>query len=342
MSQKKVTMVGNVSCPVCGTELAVFEINEQKPTTKNRKEMKAEAKIEALRKAGVNVENLFSMKGVNGQEIIARLDGGNPSVVSEDDPIFSAILDNGTVPNPRLFRRWVMSQVFHMLSYQGYNGESGFIAALQQKGYKYQWKMILEELRVQVKLAENDEENYIARNRWFNREVANLICIDYIMELRKHIKDLPIRYCKGLAYVKLKQKNVFTSDLNAKVCMPLIKAAEDVEKATTPLKLYQAVSRFVSLAEKWWMSYDIKMSSNFKDAYKGAGAYFTMKNLILFHGATFKNGCVKLSQQKSLSLLEEKAEEYVKDGGWRLFGLMKKLINDSNIDIENKMAEWRK
>lgn len=341
MSQKKVPYSIHTTCPVCGTEIVVIEFDEQKPAIKNRKEIKAEAKIEALRKAGVNVDNLFSMKGINGQEIIARMNDGELSIVPEDDPIFSAIFAGGAVPNSRLFRRWVMAQVFHMLSYHGYYGESGFVAALQRKGYKYQWKMVLEELRVQVKLAENDVENFIARNRWFNREVVAKMCDDYILKLRNHVSKLTIRHCKGIPYVKLKRTNVFSSDLNAKVYKPLTEAAIQVANATTPWKLFQAASQFFYLADKWWMVYDTPMSQVFKDAYKGAGAYYTMKNLILFHKATFKNGCVKLSQQKSLRLLEDKATEY-SDEGWRLFGLMKKLISDSNINIERKMAEWRK
>lgn len=340
MTKVNVTPVANVECPVCGTKLSIVEINNQTSSTKNDKAMKADAKLEALRKAGVNVDNLFSMKSVNGKEILARMNDGNLTIVPEDDPIFQAIVSNGTVPNPRLFRRWVMSQVFHMLSYKGYRGEHGFVAALQMKGYKYQWKMVLEEFRVQIKLADKDPENFTARNRWFNRETVAKMCQDYISKLVKHISQLKVRHCKGVPYIKIRQTNVFTSDLNVKVFKHLQGAAKNVANASSPMNLLHSAINFYNLAEQWLMAYDLPMSQVFKDAYKGAGAYFTMKNLILFHGATFKNGCVKLSQQKSLNLLEEKAVEYA-DEGWRLFGLMKKLIKDSNIDIEKKMAEWR-
>lgn len=70
--------------------------NTRQPITSTSRNMKAEAKIEALRAAGVNVENLFSMKGANGQETIARLVNGNLEIVKDDDPIFAAILNGGT------------------------------------------------------------------------------------------------------------------------------------------------------------------------------------------------------------------------------------------------------
>lgn len=93
--------------------------------------------------------------------------------------------------------------------------------------------------------------------------------------------------------------------------------------------------------QRCWFEWSIAISPVFKDAYKGAGAYFTMKNLILFHKASFKNGCIKLGQKKSMAMLENKANEY-KNEGWRLFGVMKKLIEDNNIDIVKKMREWKK
>ena len=71
--------------------------------------MKASEKLAALKAAGINVSNLFSMAGVTGEETIARVEGGKLTIVPDDDPIFSAIMGNGTIPNNRLFRRWVMA-----------------------------------------------------------------------------------------------------------------------------------------------------------------------------------------------------------------------------------------
>jgi hypothetical protein len=76
------------------------------------------------------------------------------------------------------------------------------------------------------------------------------------------------------------------------------------------------------------------------DAYKGAGAYYTMKNIILFHEGRFRDSNGRfLSKQASLDYLEAKAEEYSHEG-WRLFGVMRKLIKDAGININKKRQEW--
>lgn len=309
------------------------------------KQMKASEKLAALAAAGINVSNLFSMANITGEEAIARMENGKLVIVPEDDPILTAIMGNGTVPNNRLFRRWVMAQVFHMMTYkESKYGPDGFTAALNAKGFRYSWKMVVEEFHVQAKLEGNDPENFVERNRWFDKLTALKMCDMYLQELNKHIvflKKNRIKHCKGVPYIRLRGRNVFVSDIPNKVINPLHKAYALIEKANDAAALYCGVSAFLREMKRCWFEHSIAISPAFKDAYKGAGAYFTMKNLILFHKASFKNGCIKLGQQKSMAMLESKAEEY-KTEGWRLFGVMKKLIEDNNIDIKKKMREWKK
>lgn len=303
----------------------------------NSRNMKAEAKIEALRKAGVNVENLFSMKGANGSETVARLVNGNLTIVPDDDPIFAAILNSGTVPNPQLFRRWVMAQVFHMLA------TGNFTKALQRKGYSYQWKMLMEELNAQAKMwKRGDTENFSQRNRYFNKKSVGKMAEEYIGRLKEHLDTIPRKLCKRVPYIRLKGQDIFVDDINKKVLQPFYSAVYRINSAKDPVQLYERTVAFFKLAKKTWMVYETPMAAQFKDSYKGAGAYFTMRNMILFHGAKFRNDKGRfMSQKQSLAYLEEKAEEY-KLEGWRLFGVMKQLIADSGINIAKKIAEWRK
>lgn len=331
------------TCPNCGTNLtlSVSKIANGQPqkniNPSNKHTMNVEAKLEALKAAGVNVDNLFSIKGVNGQKNIARMENGKLQIVADNDPIFKKILNSGTVNNPQLFRRWVMAQVFHMLA------TDNFSEALRRKGYPYQWKMLVDEMETQAKMCERgDLENFVMRNNFFNKEKVISIAADYCKLLEHRVKTLPIKHCKGACYIRLQGKNILGIDIQSHIYLPVNDAFLEIAKADTPSDLAFATKQFAKLIKKIWMSFDAPMSRTFIDCYKGAGAYFTMRNLILFHGAKFDFGEEVISTQaRSLAHLELKADEYSNEG-WRLFGVMKQLIRDSNINIKQKIAEWRK
>lgn len=339
-----------VVCPVCGAEIALPEhshittgvvigkdSNLGTITLPVSKLKPVESKLEALRNAGVDVSYIFSITDAEGISKLARIEDGKIQEMSDDDPVLARIVSEGTVPNRRLFRRWVMAQVFHMLA-----DRDGFTKALQRKGYQYQWKMLIEELRVQAKLAVSDPENFEERNRWFNKDVAVKIAQDYIVALTDYVNGLPARRCRHRPYVHLRGRNVFKDSIEREVFRPLQDCLFAIKSSITQDSLYRNVKLFYYLIKRTWLSYNIPMSSAFKSAYKGAGAFFTMKNLILFHNCFIHSSSGKvLSKIISMKKLYDNAEEYSNEG-WRLFGVMKKLITDNNIDIQAKMAEWRK
>lgn len=337
-----------INCPACGTELSIIaksnELNQSAnhkclTTGTSIKNKTAEAKIEALRNAGVDVSNLFSIRSSAGNDAVGCLADGKFTIVPDNDPIFSAIIQGGAIPNRRLFRRWVMAQVFHMMTQTDHKSSSpmGFTEALNRKGYKYQWKMTVEEFRVQAKLSANDPENFAERNRWFNKELAVEMAQHYIDQLKEIVSKLRIRKCKGVPYVRIQRRNVFLEDLQAHVYAPLEKSLGGIKRARSAVMLYNAVNRFHCDIKKTYISHDIPQSKGFKDAYKGAGAFFTMKNLILFHGCVFP----KMNQEASLAYLQ-----YIINPtdfeGYKLFGVLKDFLKQNKIDIASKQAEWRK
>lgn len=61
----------------------------------------------------------------------------------------------------------------------------------------------------------------------------------------------------------------------------------------------------------------------------------------MFHGARFLKNGRKMSETNSLKELESKAKLYDEEG-WRMLGVLKQLIKESDIDIQGKILEWKK
>lgn len=333
MTKKK--KENTMTCPRCGARINAKERSVRLPRT-------AQERIEALRAVGVDVSNLFAMQGANGGDYVASNQDGKLSILDDNDPIFSYITSQGDVPNRRLFRRWVMAQMFHMMASTDHRlGEPvGVTEMIHRMGYEYQWKMLLNELHAQMTMEERDPNGFAERNRWFNNEVASAMAHHYIECLKDHVENLQERKCKGIPYKRIHGRDIFVLDLYRKVYTPLIIAANLIKYAPNATQLYDAVCRFNSQRIK--LKRTTPQSKTWMDAYKGAGAYFTMQNLIRFHGCLITDDKGRrLNKNQSLDFITLKATLY-KGEGWRLLAVLKKMLRDNDIDIKKKMAEWRK
>lgn len=322
-------------CPECGTEF-----------TLTANQTKAKERIEALKKAGVDVSELFAMQSADGLEFIASKRDGVISILEEDDPIFQAIIIQGTIPNRQLFRRWVMAQMFRIIyittNTHGAYKPIGVSEVIRNMGYEYQWKMLNNELYAQHKMMQNgDVDNFRDRNRWFNKRVVLDMAKDYIEKLKKRFEKLKLRKCKGVPYKRINGQNIFVDDFDKKVIKPLLFAVHKIQHAENTYELWHSVQEFNKRRIK--MYWGTPQNAAWLDAYKGAGAFFTMQNMIRFHNCVIIDDNGKtLSKNASLAFLNKKAKLYENREGWRLIGMLKKTLDDNNIDVVAKMKEWRK
>lgn len=310
-----------------------FNINEvnnssnSAPVTPTKRAME---RIEALRRAGVDTSNYYAINN----DMVIRVDDGKPNLVSDDDPVWRAISESGMVPDRRLFRRWVLAQTFYML-------RNDYTAEMKRKGYEYTWRMTEEEFRVQSKLYGHDNENFALRNRFFNKDVVVAMAHDYMKQLRDYIDGLKTRRCKGVPYKHFRGRNVFVADLDSKVYNPLDRLIMRIEDALSPCTLYIAVRKFNS--QRVPLHWGEKQSAAWVDAYKGAGAYFSMQNLIRFHGMVLRKpnsrSYTTVSGEKAIAFLNECAD---KKHGWELLGMLKEALDYNHIDIAQKMQQWHK
>lgn len=336
---------------ITGENLNIVTSNVE--ATAATKKTKAQMRLEALKAAGVDVSKYFPL----GNDQLIKIENGAAVPVDMDDATIDAvgkkIVEGGYVNNWKLFRRWVMSQMFHMLRDMEKDGKS-FNEVLQHKGYEYQWRMLENELYAQVKMSEHgDFDNVGSRSRWFSGDVASNMATDYISKLRKYVDDNLIwkkdkdgkktksfkHTCKGNPYVRLQNKDIFVSDLEKKVYTPLREIANEMAAVPTYKQLYDAVHKFNK--KRKHLAWESKQSDAFINAYKGSGSYYTMRNLIMFHGARFWKNGRKMSEANSLKELESKAKLY-DEQGWRMLGVLKQLIIENDIDIQGKINEWHK
>lgn len=339
------------------------EITENKTNTKENKTMKKsrENRMEALKAANIETGKYFSVtlpEGLKpGSTINVTIsEDGSPVIVSpekkrnsEEESFLSQIYKDGYVRNTRLHRRWVMAQMFRMLNYKSYyTGKSGYDAYLNDHyGYQYQFEMMLEEIRVLAELQDRDIKAFNERSRFFIPDVVSATCNDYINKLEIYVNKLPVHKCKGVPYKKVFGRNIFVEDLNRYVYYSQISNYADVKRVIIDIwshsmsssykDLYKALRKFC--ANMYRLPNETPKCKEWKDAFKGEGSYYTLMNLIRFHGCRVPG--VKgnmMSLKDSLADVENAVEQY-RGLYYKLFAYMKYVIEANNFDFNKRMQE---
>lgn len=298
--------------------------------------MNKNERMEKLNEMGINTDKYFTVALDNGTQVHLIIDeNGNPKKV--DDVICNQIIEDGYVRNTKLHRRFVMAQMFQGLNYISWDKKrSGYNEWLKRFGIKYQFDMMLEEIRVLAKLEVRDWETFRERSNFFTKEVVAKTMTDYIDKLKTNIESKHTYKCKGVPYKKVAGRDIFVDDLNKKIYAPMRNDIYKVQMARNYIEIYKALQNF--MRKMITLPWTTNKSKDWVDAYKGEGAYYTLKNLIMFHKCGIMVGYHMVYGIEAVNVLNEKLYEY-KGEGWRMFALMKKVIADNNFDFQKRMNE---
>lgn len=283
-------------------------------------------RMEILKKNGVDTGRYFTL--VLNETIPA----GTKINISIDgmDEVAKQIIEDGYVKNTKLHRRWVAAQYFRMLE-----SEYGWYDYLNRNyDYMYQLKMMTEEVRVLAELSKRDKETFDERAQFFTYKVVAKVLDDYFKDMCKYIGGLPQKKCKGQPYVYVKgYGNVFVKDLDTKIINPIRGAIDRCKECDSFAKLhYQlAMMKFVMIK----LPYYTKKSKTWIDAFQREGAFYTLKNLIMFHGVKLSHlGGTCKTQEESMAKLRELARTYA---GYQMHAMLKKTIEANNFNFRNSI-----
>lgn len=293
-------------------------------------------RMNTLNNAGIDTSKYFNLhidktlpKGTTLTITIG--DDGMPVIAdTELKETLDKIDEQGYVKNSKLFRRWVMAQTFRMM-----NSREGYTAALNAKPYAYQWTMLENELHAMAKIEKEDKELFAERKVFFTKEVILFMLDDYRMKL--------MEYCSKYRWMN----DVYAQGSN--IAYITISA---VDKANNYASLYHIIKTFneeVKTGRPYiGLPKDTKKSKDWMEAYKGAGAYYTLQNMYRFHLKTpiilpvvdryGRETFVTANNVEAERILNEKKSEY--RGEWyKLFGYFKRVVEINHFDFGDAMKK---
>ncbi len=254
----------------------------------------------------------------------------------KDLEIAKSVVENKQVDNKKLFRRWITAQTFKMLEQPSYNekkkyAEYGWDAYLRNNySYMYQFKMMLEEVKTLAKLEINDKEEFKERTYFFNFKVVCGTCWHYLRQLDKYIANNVDQngFVKLERYGKVHARKVGEIFVNS-----LEELAREMQFTDDYGELYGLLKLFMKKMNR--LPADTPKCSEWKEAFKGAGGYYSLKNLILFHDVVLR-GCK--DKDESMKKLTKCLNEYYFET-WRFHYLLKDTIEYNNFNLRESIAK---
>ena len=323
------------------------------------------------------------------------------------DEIEDMIRKTGDVKNHHLYRRWIMAQVLR--AYKSDKPawfDDRFITGTD---YKYEWDTILNELNVLAHMEADKDPELVRRERFYNKEMVVACAKSYRKKLKSYlikrfessdrvrtITEEKFHYIKIPYYAYMedghpcillknkKEKDRYNQLMHSQHRLEAARTIQDFidhvdayvqnietianQNGSTYKDLYKAVNRFRHYCP---MSVHLTKDSAWKNAFKGAGAYYTMQNMIRFHNCFLKDvdesnqshliGLVdkktneyggkyhelfalegdvyEQNKSQSLELLDKKTEEY-KGEYYKLFAMFKDFLLYNRFDIQKTLASW--
>lgn len=277
----------------------------------NTMNQKLSEQLRAMEEMGIDTSKFTVCVPLN------EIDGGFKKVDLSITPVEDKQLNHSA------FRRWITAQTFRMLNYVSYDKKSkGWEAYLRDNySYIYQFKMMIDEFKRMEKIKKTDKEEFERRLYFFNKSV--------VLEVCRNCFDTCIMSDK----TKDKLQIIYESIENTKY--------EDIDSLRV---LLIAFTKFVE-SRQVKIPRNAKKCKAWKEAFKGSGAYYTVVNLILYHGVRVYNSWDDefYNKNESLRYVGRELEKYYFEGNiWKMHYFMKKLLGDNDFDINEFKEKYSK
>ena len=293
-------------------------------------------RMDTLSAAGVNTTKYFQFKlpeGLKeGSQITLVIENGHPVVKGDNeqkvtDPILNNIYKDGYIQNPRLFRRWVMAQMFRMMGekYKTFNGVDDYAENLANMSYYCQFSVIEREWSVRAHLEKEHRRAFVIRGSFFNKDVFIDTYTQYLNDLMREIKIHGYAESWKIEHIDN--------------CVGEIHNLINQITTSNYAGCYRAIKEFNKCGLIKWVDDKCKKCTSWINAYKGNGAYYTLQNMVRFHQVFIEdeNTGYKFRNKEAEKYLNNHLVEYTGEG-WRYLAMLRKVIVDNRYNFSEDMC----
>lgn len=262
----------------------------------------------------------------------------------KQEEVVNRVVEDKQVEN-KTFRRWITAQTFKMLYEQIYDYQNrryvvDWNAYLRCRyTYQYQFDMMLKEIEDIIKFSYTDEQEFEVRSTFFSPHVVVRTCTHYVYQFEKYVRNnMKYKYhkgeiVKGSGLVTLANYGVVDDKKVEDIINKLNGIIRDMERTSDYKELLVYLKQFMKVMNR--LPSDTPKCPEWKDAFKGAGAWYSLQNMILYHGCILR-GCE--NKHDSLDKLINCLYHYE---GYQIHALLKDTIKYNNFNLGKSIKENR-
>lgn len=285
-------------------------------------------RMETLNNNGVDTSRYFTLVANNDIPAGTRF---NVEVETPYADVAKAIQEDGYVKNSRLHRRFITAHYFRMLNSP--MGWHGYLNACYD--YMYQFKMMIEEVRVLTKLQKKDKAVFAERSKFFTLDVVKEVLDCYVKSVEEYLAGQSIKYCKGKPYIYIKSYgNCFIDDIERRVLSPIKVMVDMCKKCYSYSEMYETLCMLNKVMIR--LPYHTKKSKAWVNAFQASGAYYSLRNLVMYHNVALPIENVVYEGELAVYALKELLGEYK---GYQFNALLKRTIEYNNFDFKKSISK---
>lgn len=255
---------------------------------------------------------------------------------------FDKVMEDGNTYNPYLVRRWLPSQFIRLM--KRYDGN--VTKAIRKS---YDWKYVIQWLGTECEklawLSRHDNVAYMERRNFLKLIDVVGIIEDYAQCVSDYLDRLE-RWSDADAKGNVKVKIPYYGTVNAGKRKQVISNGRIKEVLVPSSDWIYLKENIKSITDSYNWSYrdfanrlkgmtriikpDAPVSRKFIDVFEKAGAYYTLKNLILFEGCLFSSDDGKATNAKESA---EMLYKVIGIEGYKIYAILKKTIADNHYTI---------
>lgn len=304
---------------------------------------RVENRMNAMNANGIDTGKYFSLKlstdMLDGKKIVLS-SKGNDIYIKQ---IMNEIESGGYIANDHMFRKWICAQMLRNLREIKRGCYNSYDDLMKTRFYSI--KSILRVMNNEANAIANMQRDgdVLAANERAEFWSPYMIMMTYhylILDLgnainnaKEHIQNRNKLHLEQKVYIKIGTHEIYKTeaieDYNR-----LINITREIESCNGNYKQIMFIMERLNgiLLKPAYNKVEFKVPVPFRNAYKGAGAYYTLQNLVLFHN------CEVTNYETAEVLRGTEAWDYIKANylcgeAYKIFALMKRVIETNHVTL---------